>query len=331
MFAPMRNAVIRVSFGGAIVLLIGSVMAMFAAKGITRPIEHLRRLAASDDQVDHAGSAATGLPETDTVARALLIAAADRRNSAAALAESEARFRSLFEKSASGTILLDPETTQIIDGNEVAAAVVGYSREEFRTANITDFALQTSADRIHSICLEVAAGASMRYETRIKGRNGLRDLLVAVAPVQVAGRTLVLLNQIDITDLRKAEAGLRVNEERLELAREGANLGIWDWNLANGSLTWSDHQWYLHGLERQADSLTAEVWRNTIDPVDQDRTMKDLIAALKSPDHPYATEYTVILPDGTRRRLLGRGQSIRGEDGRVVRMVGINMGCHRAV
>ncbi|HEY0423715.1 MAG TPA: PAS domain S-box protein, partial [Rhodopila sp.] len=305
---------------------------MMAAKGIIRPIEQLGRLATHDDWVDLPSPVTTGLPETDLVACALVAAAADRRAGAAErqagaqrLAESEQRFRSLFEKSSSGTILLDPETTRIIDCNEVAASIVGYSVEEFRTCSITDFALQTTPERIRELCQSVAEGASLRYETRIVGRQGPRDVLVGVAPVQVSGRTLVLLNQIDITDRRRAEAGLRINEERLELAREGANLGIWDWNIANNTLSWSDHQWHLHGLDPQSDGPSPEVWRQTVHPDDLLRVQEELVAALKVPGRPYATEYSVILPDGSFRRLLGRGQSIRGADGRTVRMVGINM------
>lgn len=323
--APMRYAVTRLITGGAIVLLLGLMLATWAARGITRPIAYLRRLAASADDAAQPDSAATGLPETDTVARALMLAATERRQGAAALAESENRFRALFEQSASGTILLDPQTTRIIDSNEVAAATVGLSVEAFRTRTISEFALDTSPNQIHQICRDVAAGASRRYETRIKGRNGLRDLLVAAAPVQVGGRRLVLLNQIDITDLRNAEAGLRSNEERLELAREGADLGIWDWDVVSGDLSWSDHEWYLHGLDRQAGKPTAALWRGSIHPADQERTITELVAAVKSPEHPYNTEYSVVLPDGSIRRLLGRAKTLRDTTGRAIRMVGINM------
>ena len=324
-FAPVRAAMLHVAALGAIVLVAGLVLALFASRGIMRPIEHLRRLAAHDDQIDLAGSAATSLPEADMVARALVTAAAGRQEAAKALAESEARFRALFELSPSGAILLDPETARVVDSNAVAAAYTGHSVEEFRGRLITDFALQTSPERIWELCRSVAGGASLRYETQIKGRLGTRDLLIAVAPVQVAGRTLVLINQIDVTDLRRAEAGLRVNEERLELAREGANLGIWDWDIANDTLTWSEHQWHLHGLEPQADGPSPELWRNLVHPADLQRTHAELVAALKSPDRRYTSEYSVVLPDGSRRRILGRGQTIRGTDGRAVRMVGINM------
>lgn len=167
-FAPMRAAIIRVAGAGAMVLLAGLALAMLAARGITRPIEQLRRLAVHDDRIDPTGTLKTGLPETDVVARALETAAAERQASARALAESETRFRALFEKSASGMLLLDPETTRVIDSNEVAAATVGYSVEEMRAHAITDFALQTSAHKIRTICRSVVAdGPSVRYETRI--------------------------------------------------------------------------------------------------------------------------------------------------------------------
>jgi PAS domain S-box-containing protein len=323
-FAPMRAAIIRVGSAGVVVLALGLAMATLAARGITRPIEQLRRLAMHGDRIDPA-SVRTGLPEADLVAGALVTAAAERHEAAKALAESETRFRALFEKSASGTILLDPETTQVIDSNEVAAATVGCTIEEFRNHRITDFALDTSLERIRALCRLVEGGDTQRYETRVMGRDGPRDVLNAVAPVRVAGRSLMLINQIDITDLRRAEAGLRVNEERLELARQGASLGIWDWDVVNDTLTWSEHQWFLHGLEPRSGGPNPEIWRQVVHPADLHRAQQELIAALKSADHPYATEYSVFLPDGSIRRLLGRGQTIRGADGRAIRMVGINM------
>jgi PAS domain-containing protein len=111
----------------------------------------------------------------------------------------------------------------------------------------------------------------------------------------------------------------------LELARAGANLGIWDWDIVNDRLTWSEHQWFLHGLKPRPDGPTAAMWRQAVHPADVPRAQRELIATLKSPDHSFASEYSVALPDGSVRRLLGRGQTIRDAEGRAVRMVGINM------
>ena len=81
------------------------------------------------------------------VARALVTAAAGRQESAKALAESEARFRALFQRSPSGMILLDPDTMRVIDSNAVAASDVGCPVAEFHGRTITDFSLQTRPER----------------------------------------------------------------------------------------------------------------------------------------------------------------------------------------
>ncbi len=325
LFGPARAAMIRDAAAGLLVLAAGLVLAAFAARQVTRPIGRLRQLAADTGLADRPGMLRTGLPETDTVADALMTAAFERREAAHALEESEQRFRALFERSSSGAVLVDPETAQVMDCNEAAAASVGCSIEEFRRCRITDFRLENSRERIIEICRSVAAGQTVRYETRIKGRDGPRDLLVAMGPLVVAGRTLVLVNQIDVTDLRKAEAGLRINEERLELARQGANLGIWDWDIVSQTLTWSDHNWYLHGLQPRASQPTTRDWESCVCPADLPRVQHELRAAMTDPGHPLVTEYSVVLSDGSFRRLLSRAQTIRERDGRPVRMVGINM------
>jgi PAS domain S-box-containing protein len=325
LFAPMRAAMIHIGLAGVAVLSAALLLARLAARHITRPIERLRHLAAHGDAADGLLPPSTGLPETDTVARVLLAAAAERRESARALAESEQRFRALFERSSSGTILLDPDTTGIIDANEAAAAIVGYTVEAFRHCRITEFRLGRTVEEIQQTCRAVAAGQTLRYETQLTGRKGPRDLLVAAVPLVVSGRTLVLLNLMDVTDLRRAEAELRINEERLELARQGANLGIWDWDIVSGTLTWSDHNWYLHGLEPRAGGLTPEDWQRAVHPADLPRALAELRTAIVTPGYPYAVEYSVVLPDGSLRRLLSRGQVVRGPDGRAIRMVGINM------
>lgn len=320
LFAPMRAAMVHIALAGLAVLAAALILARLAARHITRPIERLRQIAA-----DGLLPPSTGLPETDTVARALLAAAAERRESARALAESEQRFRALFERSSSGTILLDPDTTEIIDANEAAAAIVGYSVEDFRHCRITEFRLSRTVEEIRETCRAVAAGQTLRYETQLTGRKGPRDLLVAAGPLVVSGRTVVLLNQMDVTDLRKAEAGLRINEERLELARQGASLGIWDWDIVSGALTWSDHNWYLHGLEPRPGGLTPQDWQRTVHPADLPRALGELRTAIVTPGYAYAVEYNVVLPDGSLRRLLSRSQVVRGPDGHAIRMVGIKM------
>ncbi len=321
---PLRMAIIRSASIGLLMGVAGLLVAAMTARAITRPIEQLDRLARQGD-VASPMRLISPLPELKAVAGMLARVAADRRDVALALAESEQRFRTLFERSPSGAILLDPDTTCVLDCNEAAARFVGCTVDAFRGASITEFALQTTPDRIKEICRSVVSGQVWQYETRVEGRQGPRDLLVAIAPVQVSGRTLVLISQIDITDLHNAQADLRVNQERLELARQGANLGIWDWDIVRDRLTWNEHQWRLHGLEPRSEGVTPQDWERAVHPADLPQARAELRAALRTANHPYAAEYTAVMPDGSFRRLIGRGQAIRDADGRAARMVGINV------
>ncbi len=325
MQAPMRAALVRTAVESAFVLAAGLLLATRAARRIVLPIERLRGLAEHGDAAGAEPCGTTGLPETDTVARALRDAAADRRAAAAALADSEQRFRDLFERSPSGMILMDPDTTEVIDCNEAAAAFVGYSVETFRGVKLMDLRISSSAERIQGLAKAVSGGQVVRYETRVRGRQGPRDLFIAVGPIRMHDRTLLLVSQIDVTDLRRAETELRVNQERLELAREAASLGIWDWDVASDRVSWSEHEWTLHGLAPRPDGPTTAEWWDCVVSEDVERLRQEVRRAITRQDYPFAAEYSVRLPDGSPRRLLARGQAIRDSGGRAVRLVGISM------
>ena len=324
-FAPVRSAILRTAIDGLFVLCAGMTIAIFAARGITGPIANLRRLAEHSDNPAGARPVTTGLAETDTVAQALIAAADDRRAAAEALAESEQRFRDLFERSPSGMILADPDTTEVVDSNDAAAAFVGYTRQEFRGVRLMDLRISSTAEHMRNVARSVINGQIMRYEAKVRGRQGPRDLFVAVGPIRISGRSLMLISQIDVTDLRRAETDLRVNQERLELAREGASLGIWEWDVATDKVSWSEHEFVLHGMAPRPDSPTPAEWWRVVVPADTAHLREELRRTVKEPGHLFATEYSVQWPDGTQRRLLARGQAIRDETGRTVRLVGINM------
>ena len=322
--APLRDGLVRISVEGLFVLSVGLLLATMAARGITAPIAELARLAESDSAGGQS-PVATGLAETDTVARALEAAAAERRAAADALAESEQRFRALFEHSPSGLLLVDPGTLEVLDCNEAAASFLGYHRSNLRGVCMLDLRFSSSEDQVRQVARTVAGGGVVQYETRLRGQNGLRDLFVAVGPIRLGGRTVILVNQIDITELRKAERDLRLQDERLELARNGASLGIWDWDLVSDTVTWSEHAFALHGVSPDPDGPGPTAWPRVIDPDDDGSVREEFRRTLRVPGHRFNCEYTVNLPDGSKRRLLARGQGIRDPDGKVVRLVGVVM------
>ncbi|WP_051885411.1 PAS domain-containing protein [Lysobacter antibioticus] len=117
-------------------------------------------------------------------------------------------------------------------------------------------------------------------------------------------------------------AELAMATERLQIATQAADIGIWDWNLVGNELAWDDAMFRLYGLRREAfDGI--ESWRNALHPADRERLERALEAAFRG-DCDYSEEFRVIWPDGSVHHLYATGRTTRDANGELLRMVGIN-------
>jgi PAS domain S-box-containing protein len=136
------------------------------------------------------------------------------------------------------------------------------------------------------------------------------------------GVTLFVRN---VTEERRIILALRASEARLELAREAAGFGIWDWDIVSGATVWSPQNWRLYGQTPRAKGPDTALWHTWIYPDDRDRVIAAQAAALSNPNRPLDIEYRIVRPDGTVRWMLSKGTVVRDADGEPIRMVGLNM------
>lgn len=126
------------------------------------------------------------------------------------LSASERRFRALFEHSPDAFLLIDPRTWAIVDCNEAACRMNGYTREELIGESIT---MLTPSDKRggREIKLErLRSGGLLRYDTVHVRKDGSRfPIEVSNSLVEIDGRELVLGIDRDITHQKQAEHALR--------------------------------------------------------------------------------------------------------------------------
>ncbi|MGL5082789.1 MAG: PAS domain-containing protein [Microcoleaceae cyanobacterium] len=125
----------------------------------------------------------------------------------------------------------------------------------------------------------------------------------------------------DITDRKQIEELLQLSEERLRLATEAADIGMWFWNLVEDKLVWTARCKTLFGLDPETE-MSYERFMAALHPDDRDRTH---IAATRTvTDHvEYDIEYRSIWPDETVHWILAKGRAFYDEQGKPIRMMGM--------
>lgn len=152
------------------------------------------------------------------------------------LRESEARFRAVFNNNHAVMLLIDADTSRIIDANPAACHFYGWTYKEFISKEAFDLSLQNKGELKKALEKEVS-GDQPAVITQHRLANGqVRDVEIFTGPIVQNGKIILFCIIQDISGRRQAEKSLLQSENRLRFALEGANDGLWDLNIQTGEL-----------------------------------------------------------------------------------------------
>ncbi len=143
----------------------------------------------------------------------------EREQALAALRESEARFRTLFEEAADGLLIADPATGRFIAGNQRMADQLRCRREELTELAVADIHPDEDLAWVQAEFQRLAAldhGAASQ-DIPVKRRDGtLYVANISSYKTQFEGRTYLAGAFRDVTDRIEAERRLQVERSRLQ-------------------------------------------------------------------------------------------------------------------
>ncbi len=252
------------------------------------------------------------------------------------LRQSESKFRSIVQQSADGIVLTDEEG-RVAEWNPAMERLTGLSEAEVSGRPVVDVICEMlppdlrSPERCQQLRDRAAAyfrsgqaeWVNQLVEQPIQRRDGARRLVQQASFTMRTDKGFMLGNVLrDVTERRRMEEALRESETRLQLALTAGNLGIWEWNLATGTVTVSESTARLMGVSLEQFCGSYEAFVRVVhvdDRVKVDETIRRAIEEGVEGEQ----EFRVRWPDGSSRWLLGRGRCFYDARGVPLRLMGM--------
>lgn len=235
----------------------------------------------------------------------------------------EDAFHQLFANNSSVMLLIDPADGAIVEANQAAQRFYGYPRAQLLAMQVSQINTR-SLEEFRQALGTLAHGESGRFESRHRLADGaFREVEVSSTPLTFNGRALRHCIVHDITAQKLAEARLRENEFRWNIAVEGSGDGLWDLDVQTGVVYYSKRWKEMLGYgEAEIGSSRAE-WQKRIHPEDKARVMAAVRAHEAGTVSRYAVEYRMRGKSGDWIWILARGVAVdRDAAGRPRRVIG---------
>ena len=129
---------------------------------------------------------------------------------------------------------------------------------------------------------------------------------------------------LDITERKALEEALHRSEERLTIALAAVEAGIWDFDLRDGTLAWSEGMYRLYGVSPDSFSPSEERFYELIHPADRESVRRFITDVLEARRSDYRGEFRILHPRDGERWIMVIGRPIY-DNGRPVRLSGLNI------
>lgn len=243
--------------------------------------------------------------------------ATEQKKHEAAILKSEEKYRLLFNASPLPKWIYRLSDFRILDVNQAAINVYGYTREEFLRLTIKDLRPPGEVPKMimaHDNIRPDQNNISFGVFTHQTKAGMLIQMEVYGNQIEYNGEACIVVSCTDVTARDNYLRQLEDSERKLKQASEIAKLGYWSLDIDGQSLTWSDEVFRIWGRNREDFKLNFQNFFDTIHPKDREAFLKeqdDSFAGKK--EHDFV--HRILLPDGSVKWVHELGRLRRHADG----------------
>lgn len=163
---------------------------------------------------------------------------------------------------------------------------------------------------------------NLGHTITIPGRDEFGELAARFNEMILALRTSYHELEDEIAERERTSKALKLSEERYALAAQGANDGLWDWDIDANTVYYSPRWKAILGYDENDMGNSPEEWFSRIHPDDRNK-VEAAIASHTRGDSPFIrSEYRMAHRDGNYLWVLTRGTAVTDRNGKAYRIAG---------
>ena len=210
-----------------------------------------------------------------------------------------------------------------IQNEELRQYIIG--KDDFEYAEHTGRDPQFAQERRDRFIEAAKSNSVIEWIDEIKKSDGSTSIHTRkYAPVFGEDKSLEMMVGfgVDITAQKKAEAALKISNERFIYASQATSDALWDWNMQTDKIFVGESYSTLFGHQFENNIITAAECENFIHPEDRENYFNHFDAILESNSTKWSDEYRYLKSDGSYAYVSDKAIIIRDTNGTAIRMIG---------
>ena len=127
----------------------------------------------------------------------------------------------------------------------------------------------------------------------------------------------------DISESISQQKQIDKHHQRLLVATDAAELGVWEYNVPDSSLIWDKRMCDLYGITTEQFSERYLFWESAVHPDDIEQAINALNDTIKN-KQAFSSEFRIYHPNGSVHWISATGYPVADKKGQVVKIIGTN-------
>lgn len=241
------------------------------------------------------------------------------------LYKAENKYQEIYNAANEAIVIYEVGSSRIIDVNQTAVSMIGYSREEmlnFQAGDLSQGSTPYSRKDLMYIFRQTIKKGPQVFEWQLRKKNG--DIFwveITLKKSVIAGEEVLIFVARDISKRKAAVEAILKSEALHKEAQKIAQIGHWELNLLNNDLIWSDEAYNIFGMNREGFGASYEAFLDIVHPDDRVSVNKTYTDSVKN-KKPYDLIHRIITQGGQVKYLHERCRTEYDETGMPVRSIG---------